>query len=191
MSSVNIISINSNRNINYDIEFCRSPFYKHLNEFLNNRFVFIISDNNVDKLYLDLNNDFLSSSNILGKYIIPAGDENKTLSQAEKIIDELVRVNFNKDAIIIAIGGGMAGDIAGFVSSIYLRGVEYINIPTTLLAMVDSSIGGKTAVNHVSAKNYIGSFYPPKKIIIDTSFINTLDDREYYAGLALKTVTHT
>jgi 3-dehydroquinate synthase len=114
--------------------------------------------------------------------VIADGEKYKNMRTLNSILDETFRLNPDRKAAIIAFGGGVIGDIAGFAASIFLRGINYIQVPTTLLAMVDSSVGGKTAVNHNSGKNLIGSFHQPKLVWIDTKFLDTLDERQYLAG---------
>jgi len=115
---------------------------------------------------------------------IPAGEIHKTLNTAEQLYSFLIKNRFTRRDLIIALGGGVVGDLSGFVASTYLRGIEYIQIPTTLLAQVDSSVGGKTAVNHQLGKNLIGAFYQPSLVLIDRTTLNTLPKRELSAGLA-------
>lgn len=115
---------------------------------------------------------------------VPDGEEYKNLSELNKIYDVLVENRFERGSPIIALGGGVIGDITGFAAATYLRGVPYVQIPTTLLAEVDSSVGGKTAVNHSGGKNLIGSFYQPKAVLIDPDTLNTLDVRDVKTGLA-------
>ncbi|MDO8954682.1 MAG: 3-dehydroquinate synthase [Gammaproteobacteria bacterium] len=125
---------------------------------------------------------------LLGKrcesVIIPDGEAFKTLDSMNIIIDALLKAKFSRQCTLIALGGGVVGDITGFAASCYQRGVDYIQVPTTLLAQVDSSVGGKTAVNHPLGKNMIGAFYQPKAVIIDVDTLATLPKREFAAGLA-------
>lgn len=116
--------------------------------------------------------------------LIGDGEEYKSLDSYSAVMDELVANRFNRDATIIALGGGVVGDLAGFVAATYQRGVRLIQIPTTLLAQVDSAIGGKTAVNHADGKNLIGAFYQPETVIIDTETLSTLPPKVYREGLA-------
>ena len=116
--------------------------------------------------------------------LLPDGEEHKTLASAARIIDALVDARMNRDCIVLALGGGVVGDIAGFAAATYQRGVACLQLPTTLLAQVDSAIGGKTGVNHPGGKNLIGAFHQPVAVITDTDTLATLPDREFRAGLA-------
>lgn len=115
---------------------------------------------------------------------MPDGEEFKNLEEASKVYDRLVHEKFERSSPIVALGGGVVGDLAGFVAATYLRGVPYVQVPTTLLAQVDSSVGGKTAVNHPKGKNLIGSFYQPLVVLIDPDVLSTLDERDLRTGLA-------
>ncbi len=116
--------------------------------------------------------------------ILPDGEQHKTLQTAGWVFDALVGNKMNRDVTVLALGGGVVGDIAGFAASCYQRGVGYAQLPTTLLAQVDSSVGGKTGVNHAAGKNLIGAFYQPRVVIADTDALKTLPDRELKSGLA-------
>ncbi|MFQ5329262.1 MAG: 3-dehydroquinate synthase [Thermodesulfobacteriota bacterium] len=115
---------------------------------------------------------------------IPDGEEYKTLTVASTIYDQLVANRFERGSIVVALGGGVIGDIAGFVAATFLRGLPYVQVPTTLLAQVDSSVGGKTAVNHPEGKNLIGAFYQPTLVVIDPALLESLDMRDIRAGMA-------
>ena len=115
---------------------------------------------------------------------LPDGEIHKTLASFSKIIDALVEGRHDRNTTVVALGGGVVGDIAGFAAASYLRGVRFIQMPTTLLAQVDSSVGGKTAVNHPTGKNLIGAFYQPSCVIADTTVLATLPPRELTAGIA-------
>jgi len=118
------------------------------------------------------------------KIILQQGEKAKSIQNFQKILNFLAESNFDRTDLIIAVGGGVVGDISGYVASSYLRGIPFIQIPTTLLAQVDSSVGGKTAINISAGKNLVGAFYNPKGVIIDTSVLKTLSNREFKAGLA-------
>ena len=143
----------------------------------------IVTNETVAPLYLDV-----MKSNIDDKTIevitIKDGEHYKTIDTWSKIIDKLTAMRANRDTTIIALGGGVLGDIAGFAAATFMRGLPYIQVPTTLLAQVDSSVGGKTGVNHKDGKNLIGSFYQPTMVISDIDVLSTLPDREYKCGLA-------
>ena len=145
----------------------------------------IISDSNVLKYLGKTLNEILHE---LGFETIihelPAGESSKNLAEAEKIFTRLIENHFDRRSLVIALGGGVVGDLAGFVAATYLRGIPFIQMPTTLLAQVDSSVGGKVAVNHRLCKNSIGAFYQPQLVIIDLNFIKTLPEREIRAGFA-------
>ena len=115
---------------------------------------------------------------------IPEGERAKTLQTVSKILDALAAARFERGSSVIALGGGVVGDIAGFAAAVYLRGVQFVQIPTTLIAQVDSSVGGKTGVNHRLGKNLIGSFYQPRLVLVDPATLETLPRREWVAGLA-------
>ncbi len=141
----------------------------------------------VDKKVMKLYGDYIKEiSNKFSKaYIFPfnASEENKTLLSMEKIYSAMLKKKFGRDTTVIAIGGGVTGDTAGFAAATFSRGVKLVHIPTTLLADVDSSIGGKTGINFGETKNIIGAFYQPEAILIDTKFLNTLERRELISGL--------
>ena len=116
--------------------------------------------------------------------VLPGGEEQKTLGNVAAIIDALVAARLNRDGMVLALGGGVIGDIAGFAAASYQRGIAFVQLPTTLLAQVDSSVGGKTGVNHPGGKNLIGAFHQPAAVITDTDTLSTLPDRELRAGIA-------
>ena len=143
----------------------------------------VISNETVAPLYLDSLVESLSGFQVYS-HILPDGEEYKNLDVLDGIFDALLRVPCDRQTTLIALGGGVVGDITGFAAACYQRGVPFIQIPTTLLAQVDSSVGGKTAVNHPRGKNMIGAFYQPRCVIADIATLNTLDDRQLSAGLA-------
>ena len=116
--------------------------------------------------------------------VLPDGEQYKTLDVLNQVFDGLLHNKFGRGTTLIALGGGVIGDMGGFAAACYQRGIPFIQIPTTLLAQVDSSVGGKTGVNHALGKNMIGAFYQPQCVIADTQTLNTLDDRQLSAGLA-------
>ncbi len=145
--------------------------------------VMIVSNETVAPLYLDALLQSLAGFQV-STHILPDGEEFKNLEVLDSIFDALLQVPCDRDTTLIALGGGVVGDITGFAAACYQRGVPFIQIPTTLLAQVDSSVGGKTAVNHPRGKNMIGAFYQPRCVIADISTLSTLDDRQLSAGLA-------
>ena len=145
----------------------------------------IITDSNVKKLYGEKFLKILKQNNLDARMVaFPFGEKNKTRKNKEKIEDYLISEGLSRDSLIIALGGGVVGDLAGFVASTYMRGINLIQIPTTLLAIVDSSIGGKTAVDTSLGKNLIGTFFQPKKVFIDLDLLNTLPKEEMKNGIA-------
>ncbi len=117
-------------------------------------------------------------------FVFPQGEENKNTKTLLSICEKLLSENFTRTDCVIALGGGVTGDMAGFASAIYMRGIDFYNIPTTLLSQVDSSVGGKTAVDFLGAKNLLGAFHQPKKVIIDPELLSTLEERQVSNGLA-------
>lgn len=145
----------------------------------------VITNPNINSLYGNILKDALKNEGFDAYFIdIPDGEEYKTLDTAVKIYERLIVIRMERESPLIALGGGVIGDITGFVAATYLRGVPYIQAPTTLLAQVDSSIGGKTAVNHPKGKNLIGAFYQPKVVYIDIDTLNTLPKKEILCGVA-------
>ena len=143
----------------------------------------IVSNDTVAPLYLEKTRSMLSGLKTEA-VILPDGEQYKNLEVLNRIYDSLLRNRFDRNTTIIALGGGVVGDMAGFAAASYQRGVHLIQIPTTLLSQVDSSVGGKTGVNHALGKNMIGAFYQPRAVIADTDTLDTLPDRELSAGLA-------
>lgn len=145
--------------------------------------VMVVSNETVAPLYLK---QVLAALNCFqtASVILPDGEEFKTLEVWNHIFDALLNKHFDRRCTVLALGGGVIGDMAGFAAAAYQRGVHFIQVPTTLLAQVDSSVGGKTGLNHALGKNMIGAFYQPRCVIADTGTLNTLDDRQLAAGLA-------
>jgi 3-dehydroquinate synthase len=152
---------------------------------VSNRKTVIITNPHINSLYGNILKDTLKYAGFDAYFFdIPDGEEYKTLDTAVKIYDRLIAIKMERESPLIALGGGVIGDITGFVAATYLRGVPYIQAPTTLLAQVDSSIGGKTAVNHPKGKNLIGAFYQPKAVYIDIETLKTLPKKEILCGAA-------
>ncbi len=147
------------------------------------RQVMVISNDTVAPLYMDTVCTTLHNYQ-LEQLILPDGEQYKTLDILNRIFDALLENRFNRSCCLVALGGGVIGDMVGFAAASYQRGVDFIQIPTTLLAQVDSSVGGKTGVNHPLGKNMIGAFYQPRLVLADTDTLNTLDERQLSAGIA-------
>ena len=143
----------------------------------------VVTNETVGPLYLDRLLACLPDTNVQS-ISLPDGEQYKTMATVEAVLDSLVAMRAGRDATVIALGGGVVGDIAGFAAACYMRGVAFIQVPTTLLAQVDSSVGGKTGVNHAEGKNLVGAFHQPRVVLIDTDTLSTLPDRELRAGIA-------
>lgn len=142
----------------------------------------VIHDDGIPQEYVTSVLSSCPSSSI--SYAFPQGESSKGILEMEKMIDFLLNQNVSKDSVLVALGGGVTGDLVGFVASVYLRGIDYIQIPTTLLSQIDSSVGGKVAINTSKGKNVIGSFNPPLFVLIDPLTMNSLSDRQFYSGMA-------
>lgn len=173
------------QNGNYDIIIKKGVFSElgeHIKDVASGK-LFVITDSNVDAIYRD--GIYQNLSDFDFEYmVLPAGEKTKCLEKLGEIYDALANAKITRSDTIIAFGGGVIGDIAGLAAATYLRGVGFIGIPTTLLSQVDSSVGGKVAVDLPQGKNLVGSFYPPKKVIIDTDFLKTLPKRVFNDGMA-------
>lgn len=143
----------------------------------------VVSNTTVAPLYSDALLADLGGKQI-SRIDLPDGEAHKTVDTMQSILDALVASGANRDTTLIALGGGVVGDITGFAAACYMRGVAFVQVPTTLLAQVDSSVGGKTGVNHPEGKNLVGAFHQPQIVLIDTDTLGTLSDRELKAGLA-------
>ena len=145
----------------------------------------LITNEKVDSLYADQICIALQETGFsVVKIVIGDGEEYKNLNTLEQIYNQLIENNFDRGSGLLAVGGGVVGDIAGFAAATFLRGIPFVQVPTTLLAQVDSSVGGKTAINHSLGKNLIGAFYQPQLVLIDVATLDTLEPREVSAGLA-------
>jgi len=143
----------------------------------------LISNTTIAPLYAETLNQHIEIEKS-SQCLLEDGEQFKNLDSLKHIISTLLEQRFDRNTTLIALGGGVVGDICGFAAASFQRGVNFIQVPTTLLAMVDSSVGGKTAVNHELGKNMIGAFHQPQCVIIDIDTLKTLDEREYRAGLA-------
>lgn len=181
------LPVNYNNKFCYDIVFEQS--FASLNEELecleiSERKICIVTDSNVEKLYAK---EVLETVSKACKkavvYSFPAGEENKNLTVVQGLYEFLIKEHFDRKDILIALGGGVVGDLTGFTAATYLRGIRFVQIPTTLLAQVDSSIGGKTGVDFSQYKNMVGAFHMPSLVYMNLSTLNSLDDRQYFAGM--------
>jgi 3-dehydroquinate synthase len=140
----------------------------------------LVTDENVWSLYKEKIEDLVCRDSVI---IVPAGEKSKSLKELDILYKKLVRLKFRRNSPLIAFGGGVVGDLTGFAAATFMRGVPFVQIPTTLLAQVDSSVGGKVAINLDEGKNLVGSFYQPKMVISDTNFLKTLTTRDILSGL--------
>ncbi len=154
-----------------------------LTPYINGRDCLILSSETVAPIYLEPLRAMLGTSRT-EVMILPDGETSKNFTCLESILDLMVEKKYSRDGIVITLGGGVIGDIGGFAAAIYQRGVDFIQVPTTLLAQVDSSVGGKTGINHPGGKNLVGAFHQPRCVLSDTDTLRTLPDRELSAGLA-------
>ncbi len=156
---------------------------EYFTPYIHGKQVVIVSNETVAPLYMHKLEALLEGYDLL-KVILPDGESYKHLDSISTIFDELLKARHTRKTTLIALGGGVIGDMTGFAAACYQRGVDFIQMPTTLLSQVDSSVGGKTGVNHPLGKNMIGAFYQPNVVVIDTDTLKTLPDRELSAGLA-------
>lgn len=156
-----------------------------MSDVLKQKRVFIVTDSNVALLYLDpLTETFQAAGIDVGHVVVPAGEASKDFDHLSRILDAMLAAKCERSTMIVALGGGVVGDLAGFAASVLLRGVDFVQIPTTLLAQVDSSVGGKTGINMRAGKNLVGAFHQPRLVIADTDTLITLSKRERLAGYA-------
>lgn len=146
-----------------------------------NRKVLVVTDSGVPEIYAKT---LASQCKTPVLVTFSQGEQNKNLDTWTMLLDKLVEENFTRSDCVIAVGGGVVGDMSGFAAASYLRGIDFYNIPTTLLSQIDSSVGGKVAVDHKGYKNIIGAFYQPKKVLVDPNVLTTLDPRQISAGMA-------
>ena len=147
--------------------------------------VAIVTDDTVARHHLAAAEASLASAGIgVSSVKVPAGESSKSFRHFERVCDSLIAAKIERDDIIVALGGGVVGDLGGFAASVVRRGVDYVQVPTTLLAQVDSSVGGKTAINARQGKNLVGAFYQPVLVVAVTALLDTLPEREFRAGYA-------
>jgi 3-dehydroquinate synthase len=169
------------------LDAAQSDNAKRLAHALRGRHALIVSDSHVAPLYADRVEALLHAAKpqmVLARWVMPAGEQEKTLGRFGECLDALAALGATRDATVVALGGGVVGDLAGFAAACWMRGIDCVQFPTTLLSMVDSSVGGKTAVDLPQGKNLVGAFHPPRAVITDTTTLRTLPDRELRAGLA-------
>lgn len=176
-----MIQLKVNTNQKYDILLGHN-IISNLKDYVDkNKQILIIMDDNIPVRYMESIKSSLDNN--IYSFVIRHGENNKSFNNYQNILNYLLDLNFTREDMIINLGGGVVSDLGGFIASTYKRGIKYINIPTTTLSMVDSSIGGKVAINYSGYKNVVGSFYEPYLVIIDIELLKTLDERNYYNGL--------
>ena len=164
----------------YNIELQRGNLSRASELLSLTRKVMIITDEGVPSEYAEAIKKQCNEGFI---YVVPTGEGSKSLQTAEQILTRMLELQFSRKDCVVAVGGGVVGDLGGFVASLYMRGIDFYNVPTTLLSQVDSSIGGKTAVNLAGYKNMIGAFYQPKAVLIDPDTLQTLSKRQIVNGI--------
>ena len=171
----------------YDIIISNSfvnNYFDYIRPFLKRNKVVLITDENVERFHLShLENSLKANGVHVLSFSIKPGETSKDWETLKKVVDWILEVKLERDDLIVAFGGGVVGDLVGFASSIVRRGINYIQIPTSLLAQVDSSVGGKTGINSKYGKNLIGSFFHPRLVLVDVNFLNTLNHRHFLSGL--------
>lgn len=182
------LTINQNNKPIYDIVYEQSfaALPAELEQFdIQNKKLCIVTDSKVNDLYSEEVCEVLRNKcKEIFVFSFPDGEKSKNLNTVKDIYEFLIQHKFDRKDMLLALGGGVVGDITGFAAATYLRGIDFIQIPTTLLAQVDSSVGGKTGVDFDQYKNMVGAFYMPKLVYMNLTVLNTLDDRQYYAGMA-------
>ena len=183
----NILQVKRNDEFYYPIVF-RKNFEDLSNQLktleLQERKCCIVTDSNVAPIYLEtVKKELEKVSDTIISIILPAGEENKTLVQIQNIYEHLIKAHFDRKDLLFALGGGVVGDMTGFAAATYLRGIDFIQIPTTLLAQVDSSIGGKTGVDFLQYKNMVGAFHQPRLVYMNVHTLDTLSDELFSCGM--------
>ena len=182
---INKLLVNPTFSASYYIIVESSIDFSHIIEYVANKQVLVVTNTTVESLYLTRLLGALPDNLNVKTCILDDGEQYKSQQSLDKILSTLLENQFTRNStVLIALGGGIIGDITGFAAAIYQRGVDFIQIPTTLLSQVDSSVGGKTAINHQLGKNMIGAFYQPKLVYTSVEFYKTLPQREYIAGMA-------
>ena len=177
---MSVIHVNLKEN-SYDILVQRGCLENAGKELNLNRKVLVVSDSGVPSKYVETIKNQCKEGY---SFVFPFCENSKCIEVWQQILDQMLEHNFSRKDCVVAVGGGVVGDVSGFAASAYMRGIDFYNIPTTVLSQVDSSIGGKTAVNFHNVKNIVGAFYQPKKVLIDPEVLNTLDKRQISNGLA-------
>lgn len=177
----NIFIDESYRNFNKALNKISGTSDKNINEIYDN--VLVISDENVYKTQLNKFIDLLGAK-FVSEYIVPAGEGSKCIETFERILEHGLKAGLTRKSLVIAVGGGVVGDLSGYVAASYMRGIDFIQVPTTLLAQVDSSIGGKTGINLGTYKNVVGAFYQPQFTFINVSALRTLPDDQFRNGMS-------
>ncbi len=171
------IHLENNKVVKYDVVIDALP------QLTFKRKVAIVTNTTVSHLHLDTLKSKINADELF-VVTVEDGEEYKTLETVENILNELFEYKLDRKSLLIALGGGVIGDMTGFTASLYQRGIDFVQVPTTLLSQVDASVGGKTGVNNAYGKNLIGAFYQPEAVYIDTDFLKTLPPREFAAGIA-------
>lgn len=182
MSDIKVKSIDGEYKVYIENDITSIDYAFKENNIKENDKIFIITDSKVYNLHADVI-DYISSKYCCNVYFFHEGEENKNFKTVEGIYDFLIENQANRDSILFALGGGVVGDITGYVAATFMRGMRFINIPTTLISQVDSCIGGKVGYNYKELKNIVGSFYNPIFVYVNIQFLQTLEDEDYVSGL--------
>ena len=177
-----IISVKASKNYEITVDRKFENFKSQIFSKIKGDKVAIITDTNVEPLYFSAIEKLLEGKTVF-KFVIPSGEENKNAENYIKLVNGLAKAGLSRKSTVIGLGGGVVGDMSAFVASTYMRGVSYVAIPTTLLSMVDSSVGGKTGIDLDNGKNLLGTFFQPDAVYINVDFLNTLTTREITSGL--------
>jgi 3-dehydroquinate synthase len=185
--SDNLVAVNLGSR-SYDITLGQNSLdqaAKTLGPFVTDRHVVVISDENVAAIYLDQFKTSLASiARRVDSYVVTPGETSKSVATCDQAWQALLEMKTDRDSVVVALGGGVVGDLAGFLAATLGRGIDFIQIPTSLLAQVDSSVGGKVGINLPKSKNMVGAFWQPKSVIIDPLVLSTLDEANFLAGMA-------